>query len=69
MTIVYECLEGRESASLEELVKCCETRGYKERFKAHTDIRKSILYHLKRMQEGTLGRTKHAQRPVVREVE
>jgi hypothetical protein len=55
MTIVYECLEQSPAgASLEELVDRCTLRGYKERFGDRpTDIRKSILYQLKRLLNGT----------------
>jgi hypothetical protein len=53
MTIVYMCLEPSGSVhSLEGLVRDCIRRGYKATFKpADTDIRKSILYHLGRLDE------------------
>jgi hypothetical protein len=53
MTIIYECLKKLGSASLTRLVKCCEANGYRGTFRAKdTDIKKSILYHLKSMERG-----------------
>ena len=51
MTIVYESLEPyRKDYSLEELVRRCVERNYRETFEGRTtDIRKSILYHLNRI--------------------
>jgi len=56
MTIVYECLEPfPREYSLEELVQRCIERDYKSTFtNPNTDIRKSIVYHLNRLLEGTL---------------
>ncbi len=68
MTIVYECLERLERPSLAELVSCCEAHGYRELMKAEPSIERSVLYHLRRLADGTVGRVKHYQRPVVREI-
>ncbi len=68
MTIIYECLEKLGSPRLTELARCCEANGYRDRFKSETNTKKSILYHLKRMREGTIGRVKHAQRQIVHEL-
>jgi len=55
MTILYESLEPfPREYSLEELVPCCIERGYKSTFRnPNTDIRKSILYHLNLLLNGT----------------
>jgi hypothetical protein len=68
MTIVYECLQKLGKASLAELAQRCKARGYTDTFKSETDIERSILYHLKRMEEGTLGRAKRYQDPLIREL-
>jgi hypothetical protein len=69
MTIVYECFERNRRLALTDLVSCCDRPEYRDTFRnPNTDITKSVLYHLKRMQEGTVGRVKNAQRPVIREV-
>ncbi|MGH9606278.1 MAG: hypothetical protein ACRD3N_11340 [Terracidiphilus sp.] len=62
MTIVYECLDKLGRPSLSELVKCCEANGYKTK----KEIKLSVLYQLKLMEDGTINRIKHAQRQVVR---
>jgi len=52
MTIVFECLLAVYPAclTLDELVKSCEKRGYRARFRnPKTDIHKSMLYHLNRI--------------------
>jgi hypothetical protein len=56
MTIVYMCLEPFGSVhSLSELVHDCIARGYTSTFKdPNTDISKSILYHLKLLDEERL---------------
>jgi hypothetical protein len=53
MTIVYMCLEPLGTVlSLEELVQGCIRRGYKSTFKsADEDIRRSILYHINKLDE------------------
>jgi hypothetical protein len=58
MTIVYMCLEPFGSVhSLEDLVRDCTGRGYKSTFRdASNDIRKSILYHLNRLEDLALIR-------------
>jgi hypothetical protein len=55
MTIVYECLEPYPKVySLEELVRRCSERDLQSRFRnPNTDVRKSILYHLNRLLNGT----------------
>jgi hypothetical protein len=56
MTILYMCLEPFGSVhSLADLVRYCTGRGYKATFKdPHTDITKSILYHLFLKEEGLI---------------
>jgi hypothetical protein len=58
MTIIYMCLEPCGSVhSLEDLVRDCSGRGYKSTFKdVNNDIRKSILYHLKLLENFDLIR-------------
>jgi hypothetical protein len=55
MTILYDCLElSPAGCSLEELVIRCRENDYEDTFEGRpTDIRKSILYQLKRMLLGT----------------
>ena len=68
MTIIYECFERNGRLALTDLVSCCDRPAYRKTFRnRNTDITKSVLYHLKRMREGTVGRDKNAQRPVIRE--
>ena len=69
MTIIYKCFEQNGRLALTDLVGCCDRPEYRDTFRnPKTDIIKSVLYHLKRMQEGTVGRVKNAQRPVIRKV-
>lgn len=55
MTILYESLEPfQHEYSLEELVPRCIERGYKSTFtNTASDIRKSILYQMNRLLNGT----------------
>ena len=55
MTILYDALEQRpREHSLEDLVSLCLIRGYESTFaNPSTDIRKSILYQLNRLLNGT----------------
>jgi hypothetical protein len=53
MTLVLECLEASypTGLTLEELVNACRKQGYDLTFRnPNTDIRKSILYHLNRLE-------------------
>jgi hypothetical protein len=53
MTIVFERLESAhpDGLTLEELVKECRKQEYDLTFRnPNTDIRKSILYHLNRLE-------------------
>lgn len=70
MTIVYECLEKfGPRVTLSELVQRCLEHGLASRFKnPATDPTLCVLYHLKRMEEGTIGRKKHAERRLIREI-
>src|SRR5277367_5865259 len=70
MTLVYECFKRfGPRLSLKELVGHCDKPEYRETFtNPKTDITTSVLYHLKLMEEGTINRVKHDQRPVIREV-
>lgn len=51
--IILECLGDAypNCLTLDELVAACEKRRYRERFKADTDIRQSILWQLNRIKE------------------
>jgi hypothetical protein len=52
MTIIFERLEASHpnSLTLEELVQECRKQSYELTFRnPNTDIRKSILYHLSRL--------------------
>jgi hypothetical protein len=55
MTILYDALEQRpREHSLEDLISLCSIRGYESTFtNPNTDIRKSILYQLNRLLNGT----------------
>lgn len=55
MTILYDALEQRpREHSLEDLVSLCSMRGYESTFtNPRTDIRKSILYQLNRLLNGS----------------
>ena len=53
MTIVFDCLEDSypSGLTLEQMVLACKQRKYEETFSnPATDIRKSILYHLNRLE-------------------
>jgi hypothetical protein len=53
MTVVFECLEASYPGglTLEELVQACQKQRYYLTFRnPNTDIRKSILYHLNRLE-------------------
>jgi hypothetical protein len=54
--ILYTCLAARPVHSLEELADGCTKRSYQSTFKSETNIRRSILYHLKRMEESGIIR-------------
>ena len=55
MTILYDALEQRpREHSLEDLFSLCSMRGYESTFtNPKADIRKSILYQLNRLLNGT----------------
>jgi len=50
-TIILQCLAEAYPGglSLDQLMSACESRGYARRLKPNTDMRESILWHLKRI--------------------
>ena len=50
-TIVFECLEAAQQKclTLDSMVEDCLKRGYRERLKTETNVHRSILYHLNRI--------------------
>jgi hypothetical protein len=69
MTKVYEAIARLKRPTIPEIVTNCRLHGYIETFSnPETDITASVLYHIKRLEEGTLGRVKRAQDPVIRAV-
>jgi repressor of nif and glnA expression len=52
-TIILQCLAEAYPAgmSLDNLASECEKRDYRRTFKTETDVLRSILYHLNRMDE------------------
>jgi hypothetical protein len=67
MTIVYEAIERLGRPSLADLVQYCRQHGHCETFRnPGTNLAESVVFHLKRLEEGTIGKSRGEQAPVIR---
>jgi hypothetical protein len=66
MKRVYEAIKNLTRPSLTEIVDYCMKDDYDETFRdPMTDPTESVIYHLKRLEEGTVGKKKGIQSPVI----